>query len=73
MHDNEGTKTTIATLYSKVLNKKYEKFWLRYLSESYCSFGNILEGYKAYKTIFREEELDPVNYIKPLNKKESLI
>ena len=73
MLDNEGTKTTIATLYSKVLNKKYEKFWLRYLSESYCSFGNILEGYKAYKTIFREEELDPVNYIKPLNKKESLI
>lgn len=69
MIDNEGRETIIATLYSKVLNKKYEKFWLRYLSESYCSFGNILEGYKAYKALFREEELDPVNYIKPLNKK----
>ena len=59
-----GKEVKIATLHSKVLNKKYEHFWLRYLSESYCSFCNILGGYDV---LFREEELDPINYIKPLS------
>ena len=62
-----GKEVKIATLHSKVLNKKYEHFWLRYLSESYCSFCNILGGYDV---LFREEELDPINYIKPLSEEE---
>lgn len=60
-----GKKVKIATLHSKILNKKYEKRWLRYLSSSYCSFGNILGGYKAQ---FRAKESDYANYIKSLDK-----
>ena len=36
MIDNEGTKTTIAKLYSKLLIKGYENGWLRQPSLSYC-------------------------------------
>ena len=60
-----GQKVKIATLHSKILNKKYEKRWLRRLSSSYCSFGNILGGYKAQ---FRAKESDYANYIKSLDK-----
>lgn len=47
MIDNEGTKTTIATLYSKLLIKGYENGWLRQPSLSYCGYGNIFMTNKA--------------------------
>ena len=47
MIDNEGTKTTIATLYSKLLIKGYENGWLRKPSLSYCGYGNIFMTNKA--------------------------
>lgn len=47
MIDNEGTKTTIATLYSKLLIKGYESEWLRKPSLSYCGYGNIFMTNKA--------------------------
>lgn len=58
-----GKKVKIATLYSKILNKKYEKFWLRRSSSSYCHFGDILGINNAH---FRGRELDYANYIKSL-------
>lgn len=60
-----GQKVKIATLHSKILNKKYEKYWLRYSSKSYCSFGNIFGENDAQ---FRAKELDYTNYIKLLDK-----
>ena len=47
MLDNEGTKTTIAKLYSKLLIKGYENKWLRKPSLSYCGYGNIFMTNKA--------------------------
>ena len=47
MLDNEGTKTTIAKLYSKLLIKGYENKWLRKPSLSYCGYGNIFMTSKA--------------------------
>lgn len=60
-----GQKVNIATLHSKILNKKYEKCWLRRLSSSYCRFGNIFDGNNVQ---FRAKELDYANYIKSLDK-----
>lgn len=47
MVDNEGRKTSIAKLYSKLLIKGYEKKWLRKPSLSYCRYGNIFMTNKA--------------------------
>ena len=63
--ENGGQKVNIATLHSKILNKKYEKCWLRRLSSSYCRFGNMFGGNKVQ---FRAKELDYANYIKSLDK-----
>lgn len=60
-----GQKVNIATLHSKILNKKYEKCWLRRLSSSYCRFGNMFGGNNVQ---FRAKELDYANYIKSLDK-----
>lgn len=55
-------KTVIATLYSKILNKNYEDWWLRTNSKSYCGIGSTYTTFIRGK--FKKDELEFSNYIK---------